>query len=102
MTRAWAAVAGILLLGLPLDGQQPPPIISVPGGATPGAPVPQGARGMPPRDTQQKPGSAVIRGRVFAADTGQPLRKAVVRAGGAELREGRVATTDEQGRYELK
>ena len=57
---------------------------------------------MPARDNQQKPGTAVIRGRVFAADTGQPLRKAVVRANSPDVREGRVATTDEQGRYEMK
>jgi hypothetical protein len=102
MTRAVTAVLGILLFGTDAFGGQAP-IISFPGGATPGAPVPLGAPGMPPpRDNQQKTGTAVIRGRVFAADTGQPLRKAVVRASGAELREGRVATTDEQGRYELK
>jgi hypothetical protein len=35
----------------------------------------------PPRDTAQsaKPGTATLRGRVFAADTGQPMRRAQVR-----------------------
>jgi hypothetical protein len=101
MTRAVTAVLGILLFGLDSLAQQPP-VIPLPGGATPGAPVPRATPAIPPRDNQQKTGTAVIRGRVFAADTGQPLRKAVVRASAAELGEGRVATTDEQGRYELK
>lgn len=57
----------------------------------------------PARDNAQpKTGTARIRGRVVAADTGQPLRKAVVRAFAAELREGRTATTDADGKYELK
>ena len=47
-------------------------------------------------------GTAKIRGRVVAADTGTPLRRAQVRISSAELREGRIAATDEQGRYELK
>jgi hypothetical protein len=100
MRREVAAALAMLVLGLDLQARQTP-IIPVPGGA-PGLPVPRGVPGTPPRDNQQKAGTAVVRGRVFAADTGQPLRKAVVRAGAAELREGRVATTDEQGRYELK
>jgi protocatechuate 3,4-dioxygenase beta subunit len=44
----------------------------------------------------------VIRGRVVAADTGQPLRKAFVRVSSPDLREGRVASTDAEGRYEVK
>lgn len=74
--------------------QVPPP---------PPPPPPGMAAGMPPaRDTSGKPGTAVIRGRVLAADTGQPIRKAFVRANSPELREGRVATTDADGKYELK
>ena len=61
--------------------------------------VPQG----PARDTsQQKPGTAIVRGRVFAADNGQPLRKAQVRITAPELRENRLTTTDAEGRYEFK
>ena len=56
----------------------------------------------PPRDTSQKTGTARIRGRVVAADTGQPLRKAQVRASAPELRENRVTSTDADGRFELK
>jgi hypothetical protein len=93
-----AGVFAVLLLGTNIHAQ---PVIAGQGGV-PGMPVSQGAPGMPPRDTEPKPGTAVIRGRVFAADTGQPLRKAIVRASAAEVGEGRVAASDDQGRYELK
>ncbi|MBI1873895.1 MAG: carboxypeptidase regulatory-like domain-containing protein [Acidobacteria bacterium] len=43
-----------------------------------------------------------IRGRVVAADSGQPLRRAMVRLAAPELREGRTAITDSDGRYEFK
>src|SRR5436190_15247598 len=97
MAHMVAGILAVLAFAAQIYAQQTP-IISIPGGATPGAPV----QGAPPRDNQQKPGSSVIRGRVFAADTGQPLRKAMVRAFAPELREQRLATTDEQGRYEMK
>lgn len=61
------------------------------------------APGMPARDQVSQPtGNATIRGRVTRADTGQPLRRVQVRAMAPELREGRMAMTDEEGRYELK
>src|SRR5690349_21186575 len=59
----------------------------------------------PPRDNAQpaKPaGSAILRGRVVALDSGQPLRKAQVRILAGELRENRVTSTDGDGRYEFK
>ena len=56
----------------------------------------------PPRDTSPKTGTARIRGRVLAADTGQPLRKAQVRAFAPELRENRMTSTDADGKFELK
>src|SRR2546421_9472710 len=70
-------------------------------------PPPQPPPGMPvnpspPRDSSQKTGTARIRGHVVAADTGQPLRKAQVRAFAPELRENRMASTDAEGRFELK
>src|SRR5262249_2872487 len=65
--------------------------------------APGQAPGIPPRDSQQpKTGTARIRGRVFAADTGQPLRKAHVRAFSPELRDNRMTSTDANGAYELK
>ena len=48
------------------------------------------------------PGTATLRGHVFAADTGQPLRRAQVRITANEIRENRMATTDAEGRYEFK
>src|SRR5687768_4137744 len=76
------------------QGQFPPP---------PPPPPPGMAAGMPPpRDTGTKTGTPVIRRRVAGADTGQPVRKAFIRASSTDVREGRVASTDVEGRYELK
>ena len=56
-----------------------------------------------PRDNQApQVGTARLRGRVVGGDTGMPLRRAIVRLAGQEFREGRVASTDEDGRWELK
>jgi protocatechuate 3,4-dioxygenase beta subunit len=68
--------------------------------ATP-QPPPQGA---PPRDTKPSApaGTAVVRGRVLASDTGRPLRRARVTVSGPELgREGRSSSTSLDGRYEI-
>lgn len=70
-----------------------------------GAGLPQGGGfpGAPPRDTgAQVAGTAVIRGRVLVAETGTPVRRAQVRATSAEARAGRLATTDADGRFELR
>jgi Carboxypeptidase regulatory-like domain len=56
----------------------------------------------PARDAAQKKGTALIHGRVTAADSGQPLRKAQVRVLSQELRENRSTSTDADGKYELK
>jgi hypothetical protein len=64
-----------------------------------GAPRP----GRPVRDARpERPGTAVIRGRVVSAEGGAPIRRAQVRAIASESREPRLTTTDPQGRYELK
>ena len=55
-----------------------------------------------PQPSSPLPGTAVLRGHVFAADTGQPLRKAQVRLAANEIRENRTTTTDENGVYEFK
>ena len=71
-----------------------------PGGG-PGGALGQVAR--PPRDTrEQRPGTGVIRGRVLSADSGSPVRRAQVRLTSAELRENRMTSTDEDGRYEFR
>jgi protocatechuate 3,4-dioxygenase beta subunit len=47
-------------------------------------------------------GIAVIRGRVFAGSTGRPLRRARVMLANIDGGESRTATTDVDGRYELR
>jgi hypothetical protein len=72
-----------------------------PGGAArPGMPPDQNrpARDAPPAAT----GTSRIRGRVIAADTGQPIRKALVRVFSQQLREARSVTTGPDGHYDFK
>jgi hypothetical protein len=42
-----------------------------------------------------------MRGHIFAADSGQPLRKALVRIFAGEINENRSTTTDTDGKYEF-
>jgi len=87
----------------------------VPGAAVPGQPpgLPRGA--APPRDNPNATptGTAILRGRVVAADTGQPLRRAQVRLTPSFMNTsgpvilsgpgaGRATSTDGNGRYEFK
>jgi Carboxypeptidase regulatory-like domain len=91
MTRLAAFFIGILLTGSAASAQ-------IPAGQFPAAPgLPQ----APARDAAPKTGTSRIKGRILAADTGQPLRKAQVRATSSELRENRLATTDREGLYEF-
>jgi hypothetical protein len=75
-------------------------------GQPPGAAVPR--PGMPrdqnraARDALPATGTSRIRGRVVAADTGQPLRKALVRVASPQLRDGRSVTTGPDGQYDFK
>jgi len=59
---------------------------------------------MPPRDARPaQTGAAVIRGRVFAADTGKALRRARISVSAPELGgNGKTASTNADGRYEIK
>lgn len=59
---------------------------------------------VPPRDaaTAGHHGTAVIRGRVIAADTERPLRRAQIRATALDGTEPRTSTTNSQGVYELR
>jgi hypothetical protein len=61
-------------------------------------------RGAPPRDPRQPQaaGTAVVRGRILAADTSSPLRRAQVRAAMAGGRGTRLVSTDTDGRFELR
>lgn len=83
--RGMRAVTLLLLMlaGMTLAGAQPP-------ARQPGT----------PRDNPaQKTGTAQLSGRVLAADTGKPLRRAVVQVPGA--REPRWVWTDADGRWQL-
>ena len=58
-------------------------------------------------DPNKPPAAAIVRGHVFGADTGQPLRKAQVRLFSTDVPSGgttenRQATTDASGSYEFK
>jgi hypothetical protein len=59
----------------------------------------------PARDqrTTAPAGSAVIRGRIVASDSGRPLRRVLIRLTGGELTGGaRTANTSADGRYEIR
>jgi hypothetical protein len=87
------------------DPSQPPlpPRLGGGQGAGPG----QGQRG-PARAQAGRPpaelpkGTSVLRGQVIAADNGSPIRRAQVRVFSSEARDSRIATTDAQGRFEIK
>lgn len=84
------STAAVAQTAAPVPGQQPPPR------TMPGMPA-------PPRDgPQEKTGTAVLSGRVVAADTGKPLRRALVRASSQETPQGRSVSTDAEGRWQLK
>ena len=102
MTRVCFALVG-LFLAAQVATAQPPPAPPVRFDLAAGGQVAI-QPGMPPRDNAQAPktGKAIVRGRVLAADTGQPLRKAQVRIMSGELRENRMTTTDADGKYEFK
>jgi hypothetical protein len=64
-----------------------------------------GGRGRiaaPPRDNAPQPtGTGKIIGRVVAADTGSPIRRAMVSINSREGRFSRAVSTNSEGRYEL-
>jgi Carboxypeptidase regulatory-like domain len=97
MCRAYMILVGALLSTATAAVAQPP------GPPPPGMP-PGPLRGaVPPRDRAAgQTGSAIIRGRVVAADTGKPLRRARIMAAAPELGgEPRTTSTGMDGRYEL-
>ncbi|MCM3879784.1 MAG: carboxypeptidase-like regulatory domain-containing protein [Vicinamibacterales bacterium] len=69
----------------------------------PPAPGGRGGRiGGPLRDNVQPvKGTSKISGRVVSADTGNPIRRAQVRVNAPDVRVNRVATTDNQGHFEV-
>jgi hypothetical protein len=89
----------VLLLTFDLGAQSAP---ARPGAPTPGPAAPR--MQAPPRDAAASApatGTARIRGRVVAADTGLPLRRAQIRVTATDQRINRSASTDAEGRYEI-
>ena len=77
-----------------------------PGGRGAQGPLPGGRGGrfggMPPRDGAPAPtGTAKITGRVVAADTGTPIRRAQININSRDAQFSRSVATDGEGRYEL-
>ena len=77
-----------------------------PGGRGGQGPLPGGRGGrfggIPPRDNAQAPtGTAKLSGRVIAADTGTPIRRAQININSRDAQFNRSVTTDSEGRYEL-
>jgi carboxypeptidase family protein len=102
MSRARSCLFAIALVCLvaPVSAQQVviQGQVQVPGPGGPGG----GRRGGGMRDRPETPtGTATLRGRVIGGESGGPLRRAVVQLQGQEMREGKMTTTDEQGRWEL-
>ena len=80
------------------DAGSPTPDPRLQGPATPGSARP----GVPPRDTPvSKPGSGRIQGRIVAADTNAPLRRAQVMLISGQIGVRRATTTDAEGRYQF-
>jgi hypothetical protein len=53
------------------------------------------------RATPEKTGTAVIRGRIIALDSGRPLRRVRVTVNAPEIQESRSASTGSDGRFEI-
>ncbi|HTM33752.1 MAG TPA: carboxypeptidase-like regulatory domain-containing protein, partial [Vicinamibacterales bacterium] len=112
MRLLFAAVLVASCAGVALSAQSP---AAAPGqtAPTPGQ-VPGSGRGTtqpqpgstraPARDNPKpdEKGTAVLRGQVVASDSGTPIRRAQVRLSGIGMRESRLATTDAQGRFEIR
>lgn len=99
--------AAALSLGLALIGSA----LSAAGAsaqAVQAPPAPPARPAAPPRDAERKDatGTAIIRGRVVAGDTGKPLRRARITISAPELGSGnesqRTASTNLEGRYEFR
>ena len=96
MTPLFRSICGVGILagalGIIVSGQA----------VTPGQVVPDSARQVTPTRDRQKPsqGTAILKGRVVDAATGQPLRRVNVNAFGESGRGG--AVTDGEGRFEIR
>ncbi|PYR64303.1 MAG: hypothetical protein DMF91_00670 [Acidobacteria bacterium] len=61
-----------------------------------------GAAQVPSRTDAPTTGTAQMRGRVFDAAAGKPLRRAQIRLTSADFRQNFLTASDDQGRYEFK
>ena len=92
-------VAVVLCLSAVGQGQQPGP---GPLGGQPPFPGGRGRLGAPPRDNAPPPaGTAKIAGRVVAAETGAPIRRAQINLNSQDSRVSRVIATDSDGNFEI-
>jgi hypothetical protein len=102
MTPRTLGALGLALFLLParLAAQAAP---QAPGAATPGPAAPRPP--VPPRDGTAPAvpsGTGRIRGRVIAAESGSPLRRAQVRVSGNQPGLAATANTDQDGHYEFQ
>jgi hypothetical protein len=91
-------LTGAVVLALAANAFAQPPQQMPPGPAGRGQ---RPARATPLRDEAPR-GTAILRGQIVAADNGSPIRRAQVRVTSPDAREARVATTDAQGRFEIR
>src|SRR5262245_46779558 len=94
--RQILAVCLVLIVAAAAFAQGPP--------AAPAGPAGRGqrpTRAVPARADAPR-GTAVLRGQIVTADNGTPIRRAQVRVVSPDARESRVATTDAQGRFEIR
>ena len=93
-------VAVILCMSAIAQGQQPGP--GPMGGGQPPFPGGRGRLGAPPRDNAPAPsGTAKIAGRVVAAETGAPIRRAQINLNSQDARVSRAIATDSAGHFEI-
>jgi hypothetical protein len=79
MSRFGAVLAGVVTLALASPVKAQPVIVSSSDTTFVGGVVVGPGQAVPRDNQQTKPGTATLRGRVVAAENGQPLRKAQVR-----------------------
>jgi hypothetical protein len=99
--------ATVLMVALATPSVAQPQAPGPPGRAGGQGPLPGGRGGgrfggIPPRDNAAAAtGTAKISGRVVAADTGSPIRRAQININSRDAQFGRSVATDSDGRYEI-
>ncbi len=102
MPVRFAFSTALLIAALAAPSAQQPPQPPPPAPATtPGMPARTPPRAARPGEDPNK-GTSTLRGWVTAGDTGNPLRRALIRATSQDGRGGGMAVTDGDGRFEIK